>query len=1354
MLSPQLGGSVVATKVRPRPMEFAQVVHTIRERRREVRGVTVWSDLLNTASLVPDDDDVEQQDTDDSEHLLLSVVLATRNDEYTSRARLLNMLEFVIRGISDAFMETSAEIVIVEYKPLPEYVSLRELLRGHDICFGCSVPIRIVTVDLPDTPPRFLEHIAKNIGARRARGRWLMLTTTDVVISSSVFKFIAMEELSTSMYYRMPRGHLPAALDNTAPYEEREQVASKVASKGFIMDEVEEEIWDHGDFLTAVEAPEFSDGSVEWKKLAHTGACSGNVDPWLDEVPGPGDFLLVSKEAYAEVGGAPEVPCTLHIDTLLNCRLYSAGLAMVVLQYPCFLQHMHHTRNFTAVKSNLPGLCKEFPYNATTPREVYLGCDLVISGGERSSDRSQWGHSSHTFPEHTLCTWGEDIADVKEESSSTKEDVEFVAAAAEFDEHETLDNATIDDSQASNNPLYFEAIVAGDFTILACAPLQLESEHTLKLYIDGKLRKVVHGADCTHANMISVAPEPSDMNLDASNDVTMTIENVNGVVIAQAVSMLAPSATWWRSNVTRPPVCYNVPILTEIYLERGLQPCSEYLDHAQQYTIHAPVKGRPHRASMAPARSDPVVDATPTVVLFHAGRRVPPCVRYAAYQVAQSNPSVHIMLVITPDAFVNSSEWFLPGTEVEVVSTDTLPLRPDVLQHLDLHSSLSQRRHRASLAVWSLVRFFYVEELMRQRGLVEVYQLETDCLLFANLSLTSRVLRRNHIELAATLTAEDLGSGSVVYASDGAAMGRLNDALLSAHVASSDLSEMALLSRVASSVNLTMLPLLPHGRDRALALELGWLAAWHVGPWLSGGYVTESVEDPGLEFGHLWRELRRANLAMDLKFRLGGLGWWPLLTLTDSLDVDSLQRRRTESFPIGLLHIGSKVTGLFTSKTFAVEDLVDEVHRPNVSFIAPQPAVPVMAGPTVPVQLDVQRFLLSHDGHAERVNGWPAAGYVEVWLDGVSVGRYASNKVAVQKTLATGPHELTAALWSPDEHVYVSFTSTVMFHVGRQDDPLHLSNVGSLTSLGSQGDRVTTPHLVWGRHEGGVTQIVLTAVRHTAFDQPKSRVSGVSITRNVGTLRPTTFGEALRLMWTECTQPWAGGDCSVWTASWDGRHETRIRGGWLASPPCRRDGQLVAVIGQPQYFGHSLSLIFSADDGESWETRGDVKVPYKNIAVSVSLTNAGDWGGGWLMYMLSLRGVSISVSHDSGFNWSPVAPLPSSPPFVYSPIRGIPGSRHLYRVHFVPLSAGRLLRFHAEHDRRVLVAASTDPSFWGTPTLVVEGTVFVAMTALEHDMERTMVVGEDEQGRKLLSEFHIDWELLRVTSSPFGALEF
>jgi len=137
--------------------------------------------------------------------IYVSIVCAGRNDNYggsrfVDRVQLFadNLLAFAC----EAFAGGSAqlELVLVDYNSPRGTVSLADALHWPPGC--AEAVVRVVTV-----PPAahgsirnpnnitFLEHIAKNVGIRAARGQYILVTNPDILLSEEVLTWLAARRL-------------------------------------------------------------------------------------------------------------------------------------------------------------------------------------------------------------------------------------------------------------------------------------------------------------------------------------------------------------------------------------------------------------------------------------------------------------------------------------------------------------------------------------------------------------------------------------------------------------------------------------------------------------------------------------------------------------------------------------------------------------------------------------------------------------------------------------------------------------------------------------------------------------------------------------------------------------------------------------------------------------------------------------------------------------------------------------------------------------------------------------------------------------------------------------------------------
>src|SRR5437899_509792 len=125
----------------------------------------------------------------------LSVVVATRNDDHGGDP--LKRLQALVNTFDAqcAVNGLDAELIVVEWNPPPDRPSVGSLLRLPDSGF-CTYRFIQVPADLhhrlryADVLPLF-QMIAKNVGIRRARGRFVLATNIDIVLSNELVELIA-----------------------------------------------------------------------------------------------------------------------------------------------------------------------------------------------------------------------------------------------------------------------------------------------------------------------------------------------------------------------------------------------------------------------------------------------------------------------------------------------------------------------------------------------------------------------------------------------------------------------------------------------------------------------------------------------------------------------------------------------------------------------------------------------------------------------------------------------------------------------------------------------------------------------------------------------------------------------------------------------------------------------------------------------------------------------------------------------------------------------------------------------------------------------------------------------------------
>jgi hypothetical protein len=102
-----------------------------------------------------------------------------------------------------------AEVIVVEWNPPPDKPRVSTLLRlpAAPACayrFVDVPPELHQRLEFADVLPLF-QMIAKNVGIRRARGRFVLATNIDIIFSYELVKFLALRQLKTGHLYRVDR---------------------------------------------------------------------------------------------------------------------------------------------------------------------------------------------------------------------------------------------------------------------------------------------------------------------------------------------------------------------------------------------------------------------------------------------------------------------------------------------------------------------------------------------------------------------------------------------------------------------------------------------------------------------------------------------------------------------------------------------------------------------------------------------------------------------------------------------------------------------------------------------------------------------------------------------------------------------------------------------------------------------------------------------------------------------------------------------------------------------------------------------------------------------------------------------
>lgn len=155
----------------------------------------------------------------------LSVVAVSRNDNHGGRLTY-RMQKFVDGFITQCKRHNvHAELILVEWNPPEDRPFLNKALKYPKDLGPCSIRIVQVPPELhqkyahANSLPLF-QMIGKNVGIRRAKGKFILATNIDILFSDALFKTFKKKKLKEGVIYRCDRLDIPAVLPETDDYDE------------------------------------------------------------------------------------------------------------------------------------------------------------------------------------------------------------------------------------------------------------------------------------------------------------------------------------------------------------------------------------------------------------------------------------------------------------------------------------------------------------------------------------------------------------------------------------------------------------------------------------------------------------------------------------------------------------------------------------------------------------------------------------------------------------------------------------------------------------------------------------------------------------------------------------------------------------------------------------------------------------------------------------------------------------------------------------------------------------------------------------------------------------------------------
>jgi hypothetical protein len=283
-----------------------------------------------------------------------SIVVTSRNDAHGGN--VLKRMRLFMLGLlhQTRKFKLPMELILVEWNPIPDAPSLSEILPkpGPDDL----LTVRYITVPAelhnrykraPQIP--LFQMTAKNVGIRRAKGKFVLATNIDLIFSDALFAILAEQNLDPKAYYRANRNDIPDEIDETMTFEEQIRFAESHIIRRNGWDSRYKYVNAH--WHNMPELGPISRRYVDWKaRRQRMRQKPRDREYYLLDMVASGDFTMMHRDAWRDIQGYVEVDLfALHIDSLAVAAARALGYQQVTFPREACSYHIDHSSGWSTM---------------------------------------------------------------------------------------------------------------------------------------------------------------------------------------------------------------------------------------------------------------------------------------------------------------------------------------------------------------------------------------------------------------------------------------------------------------------------------------------------------------------------------------------------------------------------------------------------------------------------------------------------------------------------------------------------------------------------------------------------------------------------------------------------------------------------------------------------------------------------------------------------------------------------------------------------------------------------------------------------------------------------------------------
>lgn len=286
--------------------------------------------------------------------------------------------------------ELSAELIVVEWNPPDDRARLRDSISWPRTARRfCQARIIEVPAALHRKMPNsermpMFEYIGKNVGVRRARAEYVLVTNPDILFSRGLMRTLKEVQLRRDCYYRAARYDVKSPVPEGASIDEELQYCSAniLQKHGYVYSPR----WVRSRRFNPYRWIRAAAGYCRWAVWNRT-----FINPYVNAA---GDFFLMHKTQWEALRGFPELKSHSYIDSYMTYMAHTKGYKLRILWGDdVYLYHQDHSRTEHATRP----LSDVEEYHRNCKTMVRQKRPIVFNDED-------WGLDAESLPECSIYT--------------------------------------------------------------------------------------------------------------------------------------------------------------------------------------------------------------------------------------------------------------------------------------------------------------------------------------------------------------------------------------------------------------------------------------------------------------------------------------------------------------------------------------------------------------------------------------------------------------------------------------------------------------------------------------------------------------------------------------------------------------------------------------------------------------------------------------------------------------------------------------------------------------------------------------------------------------------------------------